>query len=157
MMILQTTYSGYRAKIQTTCKNLNTVRRSTQSAQMNVNLGGHIWQHVYGLGTNAPTRTASGDTQLNKTLFKNGADFLSAWRALTGSAGCSRGNRDLDCVSASTLGISLAYRCIAVDSRNLCTRKSTFTPTFVEFHYYRNSNGWILRTAFPTRRSCPSG
>ena len=103
-----------------------------------------------------PRGALTSDTQLNKSLFTYESDFWKAWKKLVGKANCPVGGKtDKDCARASTLGIYKAYQCRAVDKDKLCTSAKPFSPVSVEFHYYRNpAHGWILRTAFPTTRTC---
>ena len=148
---------GFPANINALkCKALKSVKKSTYSLRDNVRYGGHVWQHIGHL-TSKPSGAVAGDTQLNKSLFSTGSDFKKAWTNLVGKATCPTAGvkTDKDCTRASTLGIYNAYQCRAVDKNKLCTSMKSFTPISVEFYYYRhNVYGWILRTAFPSARSC---
>ena len=116
-----------------------------------------MWQHIGHLKAK-PIGAAPLDTQLNKSLFASELDFWKAWRNLVGKGKCEKTKfvtTGKDCVKATTLGIRSAYQCKAVDKDNLCTSMKAITPISVEFYYYKNNiRGWILRTAFPSKRNC---
>ena len=162
MIIINLIYSGHRANIQQTlyCRTLQSVVNSIGDLQVNVNVGGHVWQHIGDL-QQPPAGAVPGDTQLHKTLFDDIADFYKAWNNLYYYyyAPCDKNsatNVDEDCIYATTLGISSAIECTAVNANDICTQGTYFVPYTVKFFYYRyNSNSnWILRTAYPSVHKC---
>ena len=138
------------------------MKDSTDSLQDNVDDGGHVWQHIGNLKSK-PNRTKNGDTQLDKSLFRDEDDFYAAWDDLHDEyldyARCEK-KYDYttvgDCVRASDLGIYTAYECTDVDVNDLCTKWTEFEPNSVRFWYYRYTRYsiWILRTAYPSRKYC---
>ena len=139
-------YSGLRAHIQVVCNRLYSVEDSTLTWKTNVNYGGHVWEHIYGL-QQAPS--GARGSQYGGSMFKSPADFKYAWTHLKGEGQCNYGNRDTDCVDAKTLGIYSAYQCTRANSNGICNRVTEFTPSKVVFWYYKYEDGWILKTAYP--------
>ena len=141
------------------CRTLQSVIDSTATPQTNVNQGGHVWQHVYGLA-GKPAGTVAGETQYHKTLFRYGVTFRDAYTAFRGLGGvystCPAGggaNR-VDHVLANSIGIYQAGYCNGVNAQDLCNNAAPYAMT--NTHYvtfcYRYSNGqWIMRTAYPRR------
>ena len=128
--------------------------------QVNVDVGGHVWQHIGELQV-VPDGAVSGDTQLYKTLFADIEDFYTAWDNLYYYyyAPCeqySEKNTDEDCIEASKLKIYSAYECTKVYSDDICSESTYFKPSTVKFYYYRadSYSNWILRTAYPSALAC---
>ena len=143
------------------CRKHANVAQSAAGPQKNTDAGGHIWQHIKGLSAKPSGAT---DTQKTKTLFKNEADFKTAWTNWKGMAdpnttpkNCGTHGAVLDCVSAADVRINSAFKCTKVDdTTGLCTQSNTVQPLKVAFQYANNratSNKWILMTAYPTDSS----
>ena len=125
------------------------MQESIKTFQTNVNVGGHVWKHIYGLQSKPHGATES---QYGVSMFKAPADFSRAWNRLYGFAACNyRHYSDKDCVNARALKIYSAYQCTRTYATyaGICDRVRQFTPNKVVFRYNKINNRWILKTAYP--------
>ena len=141
------------------CRTLLSVIDSTSGPSHNVAVGGHIWQHIFGLSAK-PAGADVNDTQNGKTLFKSGPEFKNAYAAFRGLGGtyqqCPGGGGGIraDHVHANTIGINQAGLCNGVDPQKLCNFVAPYTMTvnhYVTFCYKYVNWQWIMRTAYPRR------
>ena len=143
----------------TECRKSKTVVPSAQSVHDNTAAGGHIWQHVLGL-TSRPKKAPKTETQDEKSLFASEDDFKNAWKKFQTKdfknlklQQCKGGKKSTisDCVQASSIGVTQAYRCTAIDKdTKLCTKHKKEKASFVEFWYKQHKGKWILNTAYPS-------
>ena len=144
------------------CRTLNSVKHSEEDLETNVQVGGHIWQHIGGL-TKKPKGAKDKDTQAGKSMFKSEQAFQAAWAKMeklkTGTfatcpstGGGSEGKYRRDTVPAKDIGVNEVYLCTAIDKiTKLCTTHKTesMEGRDVVFDYMWKSNAWIIRTAWP--------
>lgn len=60
------------------CRRVPSVHASIRDVTTNTQLGGHVWQHIYGF-TARPHGAHHSDRQAGKTLFNYWNDFKQAW------------------------------------------------------------------------------
>ena len=143
------------------CRVTTSVLNSAADLQTNVELGGHLWQHIAGVKTR-PTGADAGDTQNGKFMFPNKAAFdqiMANLGKLNGGnfQSCpsdhkkSDGKIRADKVAASDLGVKTALQCSKIDTNKVCTETKNvdMTGKTIEFYYLWKNNQWVLRTAFP--------
>lgn len=154
--------TGYlmTANMAQECRTLASVDNSATTLQTNVNVGGHVWQHVYNI--TKPTNSSPTDTQNGKTLFIDFNSFRNAW---TSFKSLTTGNWKIcpqtggtvpiaDAVASANVGVYTAYKCNGVNTNNLCNNTilynmGSFKVVFC-YKYYRAQ--WIMRTAYPKNR-----
>ena len=144
----------------TECRAVNGVIDSAKDLATNVKDGGHIWQHIYGIGQK-PVGFDAKDTQSGKSLFKNEQAFDTTWANMLklggnfvtcpdkGGKGNDRFKRDT--ILAKDLGVAEVFLCTAIDANKLCTTTQTksMVGKNIVFDYMWKGGKWILRTAWP--------
>ena len=147
------------------CRTSATVEGSAQNVEINTAAKGHIWQHVNGLESR-PRGAQSSETQEGKSLFASECAYKDAWKRFhSGNFNYltpkqCKGSPDgqmVDCVLASDIGVTTAYKCLNIDrNTKLCTEKEKFRPRFVEFWYAQKGGKWVLNTAYPSSKNTPT-
>ena len=138
------------------CRKTTSVQDSIKSFDANSAAGGHVWIHVYGVRR----PPSASDTQVkDKSMFRSEAEFRTAWTRWVADGNpnptpkkCGTAGNLKDCVSATKLGITKAYKCTKVENY-LCTAYKEFDPVKVAFNYYNSAstkNKWIMNTAYPS-------
>ena len=142
------------------CRKLDKVQDSMKSLDRNVELGGHVWIHVYG----EKNRPSTEKPEVDKTMFRNVGELYQAWNAWkdspdTKGAKCgSTAKGDRECVSVGKLGgVTQLYKCTKVEN-NVCTAHSEARDVAAaRFDYAFKKVGtksqWILNTAYPSEYS----
>ena len=140
------------------CRATRNVLLSTESLQRNALLGGHVWNHVWGL-TKRLTMDMRHQQAVGKTMFASSGDFTKAWTSFvkyqptTKFSQCGAAKRPKkDCIPASALGITKAYQCTSIDAATgLCDAYVTIGQGLkVGFWYAHSNDKWILNTAYPS-------
>ncbi len=142
------------------CRQTPNVLASATSLMHNVQAGGHVWNHVYGLQQRLST-DAKHQQDATKTMFASEQDFNTAWSTFISSGfqttaslkkcgGKARGLKD--CIPAAVLGITSAIECTSIDpATSLCNAGNTITQGLKVAFWYAHSKGkWILMTAYPS-------
>ena len=142
------------------CRETPNVLASATSLTQNAQVGGHVWNHVYGLQQRLTTdlKHQQDDT---KTMFASEQNFNTAWLTFTNSGfrttaklskcgGKAGGLKD--CIPAAALGIASAIKCTSIDpATNLCNAYDTIEQELKVGFWYAHSKGkWILMTAYPS-------
>ena len=137
---------------------------SIKNLTVNAELGGHVWQHIYGLNEK-PNEAESKETQYNKSMFWDIKAFNTAFNNLLNLTrrynftNCPNngGNRRfrIDVISGPEIGVYDVYLCIKVDNQNLCkvpvNANSLWEKRgkFIVFVYKWVNGQWVVRTAWP--------
>ena len=142
------------------CRVTPNVLASATSLTQNAQVGGHVWNHVYGLQQRLTTdpKHQQDDT---KTMFASEQDFNTAWLTFISSgfqttaklSNCGGKAGGLkDCIPAAALGITSAIKCTSIDpATNLCNAYDTIRQGLKVGFWYAHSKGkWILMTAYPS-------
>ena len=104
---------------------------------------------------------------MDKTLFASEHDYQSAWQNFQSGTfhylkpyqcgKVTQKGQAVDCVLAKDVGVSIAYKCSAVDKNsNLCTSSDITDIEFVEFWYAQINGKWVLNTAYPSGANTPT-
>ena len=143
------------------CRLTASVLNSAKDLQTNVDLGGHLWQHIAGVKAR-PKGADASDTQNGKFMFPSESAFdqvLANLGKLTSGSfqSCpsdhkkSLGKMKTDKVLASDLGVQTVVQCSKIDANKVCTETKDvdMTGKYIEFYYLWKNSNWVLRTAFP--------
>ena len=141
------------------CRKTVSVQESIKTLNDNSKQGGHVWIHIWGASKPA---SATDSQEVGKSMFRSEAEFRSAWSKWVSDTNpsttpkkCGTSGTVKDCVSASKLGITNAYKCTAVEDSE-CTQYSRFKPVKIAFYYYNSASTrgkWIMNTAYPSENS----
>ena len=144
------------------CRKVLSVHYSIKDVNTNTRLGGHVWQHIFGL-TARPQGAYYGDTQLGKSLFNFWNDFKQAWytyatnQANQNTQICANQyNPIADCVNTPYPIIRGGKTCTQVNANNLCIGYRPLTVRSYKFVYRKINRVWIMRTAYPSGHRCPN-
>ena len=139
------------------CRHLPKVQDSMKSLDRNVELGGHVWIHVFG----EANRPSKEKPEVGKTMWRNVRELYQAWNAWVANkeqtkANC--GNTAVgyrECVAVGKLGgVTKLQKCTAV-ANNVCTAHGPdLHVAAARFDYAFKKVGsksqWILNTAYPS-------
>ena len=145
------------------CRKKQVVQNSMESLDVNVQLGGHVWIHVYG----EQDRPSKEKPVARKSMFRNAQEFGRIWTAWIQSADvtdakCSKiTDTYQECVPIGRLAsahVTKMYKCTEVQSNVCVDNDGDRDIVAVRFSYAFKKVGkkkakksqWILNTAYPS-------
>lgn len=142
------------------CRHLQKVQDSMESLDKNVQLGGHVWIHVYG----EEERSSKEKPENGKSMWRDVGELYQAWNAWVANqektdANCgntAKGYRE--CVAVRKLGgVTRLQKCTAV-ANNVCTAHGPdLDIAAARFDYAFKKVGsksqWVLNTAYPSENA----
>lgn len=146
------------------CRKKQVVQNSMESLDRNVQLGGHVWIHVYG-EQDRPSKEKP--VAWEKSMFRNAQELGRIWLAWIQSddrtkAICSKTTDTYqECVpigNLATARVTKMYKCTAVQSNVCVSNDGDRDIVAVRFSYAFKTVGsrkkkksqWILNTAYPS-------
>lgn len=155
---------GPRGQGPEMCRKKQVVQNSMESLDKNVQLGGHVWIHVYG-EHDRPSKEKP--VAWEKSMFRNAQELGRIWMAWVQSddrtnAICSKTTETYqECVPIGRLAnahVTKMYKCTDVQSNVCVSNDGDRDIVAVRFSYAFKTVGkkkgkksqWILNTAYPS-------
>ena len=143
------------------CRHMQKVQDSMKSLNVNVQLGGHVWIHVFG----EKERKSKEKPEVGKSMWRNDGERKQAWDAWVDNkeektkANCAKTSDTYrECVAVGKLGgVTEFQKCTEVEN-NVCTEHGPdLDIAAARFDYAFKKVGsksqWILNTAYPSEYS----
>ena len=139
------------------CRHLQKVQDSMESLDRNVQLGGHVWIHVFG----EPNRGSKEKPEVGKSMWRNNDELDQAWDAWVANqeqtkATCAKTTDTYrDCVAVGKLGgVTEFQKCTEVENNRCTAHGPDLDIAAARFDYAFKKVGsksqWILNTAYPS-------